>query len=502
MTNSARVSGRPSSSAAYNVTDVVDTPDSAIKSWRYLGAGEWEPNDAVRYTRGPGGGIGDDPQHPANLVISTGETLRPYNRALLDQAVRARKVGRLGVGSAGVVALRFDDWQEDLYSTIYPLYRARALPFSIALISRWEEQPWADSTTVAQIQEMCSNGGEIWSHGLDHKDYVGYTGLYDNIVVSKAEIEARINTRCQGFSIPGVTAINSAALRGSDKPYYGLFEADPMNWYSPAGRLIMDHYEQGEAYSGAAFMHVGEQGPLFGRSHQTVSDGVTLETAMSWITTCKVKKQSVRVMTHSGNVGKPGNISLEDYTVWLDAIVTAREAGEIEVVTPSSLNFVTSDNSRLDIMYGQGALLGISSASPGLWNLIDTGTSNTVYATGGYDNGPYVEVPESGGNGPNMRPTLGNTMVGESYMFIGRAQSGGPSTTGARVIIKSYPDAGALTVDRTFTGVGTSGWTTIRVPFTIPMRHANGGPLTQLLVQVTRGSGSACRWSDMRIVKL
>lgn len=58
MTNSARLSGRPSSSAAYNVGDVVDTPDSAIKSWRYLGAGEWEPNDAVRYTTGPGGGVG------------------------------------------------------------------------------------------------------------------------------------------------------------------------------------------------------------------------------------------------------------------------------------------------------------------------------------------------------------------------------------------------------------------------------------------------------------
>ena len=57
MTNSARLSGRPSSSAAYNVGNVVDTPDSAIKSWRYLGAGEWEPNDAVRYTRGPGGGV-------------------------------------------------------------------------------------------------------------------------------------------------------------------------------------------------------------------------------------------------------------------------------------------------------------------------------------------------------------------------------------------------------------------------------------------------------------
>ena len=67
MTNSARLSGRPSSSAAYNVGDVADTPDSAIKSWRYLGAGEWEPNDAVRYTRGPGGG-----DRKRGTVVTTG----------------------------------------------------------------------------------------------------------------------------------------------------------------------------------------------------------------------------------------------------------------------------------------------------------------------------------------------------------------------------------------------------------------------------------------------
>lgn len=79
MTNSARLSGRPSSSAAYNVGDVVDRPDSAIKSWRYLGAGEWEPNDAVRYTTGPGGGnrllagnLPADMAQLANVVVSDG----------------------------------------------------------------------------------------------------------------------------------------------------------------------------------------------------------------------------------------------------------------------------------------------------------------------------------------------------------------------------------------------------------------------------------------------
>lgn len=79
MTNSARLSGRPSSSAAYNVGDVVDTPDSAIKSWRYLGAGEWEPNDAVRHTMGPGGGnrllagnLPADMAQLSNVVVSGG----------------------------------------------------------------------------------------------------------------------------------------------------------------------------------------------------------------------------------------------------------------------------------------------------------------------------------------------------------------------------------------------------------------------------------------------
>lgn len=75
MTNSARLSGRPSSSAAYNVGDVVDTPDSAIKSWRYLGAGEWEPNDAVRYTTGPGGGVELEPA--VSSVIRRGMGYEP-----------------------------------------------------------------------------------------------------------------------------------------------------------------------------------------------------------------------------------------------------------------------------------------------------------------------------------------------------------------------------------------------------------------------------------------
>ena len=90
MTNSARLSGRPSSSAAYNVGDVVDTPDSAIKSWRYLGAGEWEPNDVVRHTTGPGGGnrllagnLPADMAQLSNVVVSDG-TLQSWTANGID----------------------------------------------------------------------------------------------------------------------------------------------------------------------------------------------------------------------------------------------------------------------------------------------------------------------------------------------------------------------------------------------------------------------------------
>ena len=59
MSSNARASGMPSSSAGKEVGDIVQTPNAPIKSWRYLGGGKWEPNDAVRFTEtSPGGGIG------------------------------------------------------------------------------------------------------------------------------------------------------------------------------------------------------------------------------------------------------------------------------------------------------------------------------------------------------------------------------------------------------------------------------------------------------------
>ena len=114
MTNSARLSGRPSSSAAYNVGDVVDSPDSAIKSWRYLGAGEWEPNDAVRYTMGPGGGIevcvGDiSATIPELTAAQSAATLAAAEAAFAPQIVTGYYYVRVG-GTRTSGKSTADDW--------------------------------------------------------------------------------------------------------------------------------------------------------------------------------------------------------------------------------------------------------------------------------------------------------------------------------------------------------------------------------------------------------
>ena len=130
-----------------------------------------------------------------------------YNKSsLLLQQERMSKGGVIGTAGKGVVALRFDDYQNAFGEKIYPLLLARGLPCSMALISRFNTaQSWGIGTTWDEVRNWNRNGVEIWSHGTDHKDYSqnGYAGLYSQIVTSKAEIEAQ-NIKVVGWVLPGV----------------------------------------------------------------------------------------------------------------------------------------------------------------------------------------------------------------------------------------------------------------------------------------------------------
>ena len=165
------------------------------------------------------------------------------NHYLLLQQERISKGGIIGTAKKGVVAIRFDDYQNIFSKKIYPLLVARGLPCSMALISRFNtQQSWGIGTTWDEVRNWNRNGVEIWSHGTDHKDYTsrGYAGLYSEIVTSKAEIEAQ-NIKVVGWALPGILT------RSKVLPYNGLTK--PSDYNSIVGKLLMETYALTEAYA-------------------------------------------------------------------------------------------------------------------------------------------------------------------------------------------------------------------------------------------------------------
>ena len=438
----------------------------------------------------------------ASMDVNAGSVDLLTKHRMMAYDVEARKVGRLGIGSGkGVIALRFDDWQDALYTTVVPLLQARGIPYSHALISGFPTaQPTHSATTTwSNIKSMVAKGCEIWSHGFDHNDYLGYAGLVRNVVTSREEIEAQ-GLRVQGFSLPGVTPVYTEQQRGSAQPYDGLNSFE--EWHSPSGHLLMQTYPLVESYSGGTWADIG-RGQRYGRSHATI-DAYSLASAKTLIDDSIKFKLSLRVMCHAGLLGTVGYMSVADYTAWLDYLVTKWDAGLIDIVTPSSLPFIDQSTNRLDLLKGDGSFAGLSQGTPGMWNNLGS-TYNTVYQTGGPDNGPYLEIPSSGGSsGPNARPaTLEyRGCAGETFLFEGWCKSLGAGTTPARVIIRGYPDSSQFNIDLNFASVSNSAWVLKRVPFTIPMFDPTGAATNAILIQPHRNGGDACGWANVRVVKV
>ena len=444
-------------------------------------------------------GVGDQlltrESNSGNAGIVLGQTARmPSHYASILQRDAHRCKGEIGVGNKGVIALRTDDWQDALRTTIQPLLQARGLPFSHAMIDGFQtEQPWGAGTTWANIQSWSQNGMEIWSHGFDHKDYLGWAGLVRNVVTSKANIEAQ-GFKVQGFSLPGATPIYTEQQRGCATPYNGLNYLS--DYASKEGALICETYPLSEAYVTGSYSQI--PCPIYhGRGHVTL-DSMTLAAAKAIVDDIELRKLSVRFMWHSGNIGQATYMSLADFTAFLDYVVARWDAGGIDVVTPSALPFVTKSTNRCDLLTA-GDFTGVSAGTPLGWK--NVGSGHTIYQTGGINNGPYCDVATSG---PSQRPEklLSQGFAGETFLFEGWTKSLGGSTTTPRVIIQDYPTPTNLNLSKTWSGIGNSAWVRVRVPFTIPRKTAGGADIDTILVMVTRNGGDNTGWANCSVKKV
>lgn len=444
-------------------------------------------------------GVGDsviiraEPSGMPSRVL--GQVVRiPSHTAMLRQSEAAHSKGEIGIGDKGCVALRFDDWQDALRTTIQPLLVARGLPWSHAIIDGFQtEQPWGAGTTWSDIRNWVQNGAEIWSHGFDHKDYLGWDGLVRNVVGSKQAIEAQ-GLKVHGFSLPGVTPVYSEAERGCAVPYNALLTLS--DYMSKEGALIMETYPLSEAYAGNGMMQIPARIP-HGRGHVTV-DTKTLASAKAQLDNVARRRLSIRYMAHAGNIGQPGYMSLVDFTAFLDYLVALWDSGAIEVVTPSALPFVTKSTRRLDLLTA-GDFVGVSPSTPLGW--YNVGAGNTIFQTGGYNNDPYCEVATSG---PSQRPDNLYSMgcAGETFLFEGWTKSLGAGTTTPRVIIQDYPTPTNLNLSKTWPGTTAAAWVRVRVPFTIPRTTAGGANTETVLIFPTRNGGDPTGWSNCSVRKV
>ncbi|MEG0691686.1 MAG: polysaccharide deacetylase family protein [Oscillospiraceae bacterium] len=311
---------------------------------------------------------------------------------LLLEEKRESKGEIIGTAGKGVVALRFDDYQDAFRENIYPLLIARGLPCSMALISRFcTAQAWGKGTTWDDIRTWNRNGVEIWSHGTDHKDYCtnGNSGLYDQIVTSKAEIEKQ-NIKVEGWVLPGVSPSTTTL------PYNGL--TSPEDYNSEVGRLIMQTYALSEAYAYNA-QRILPSNLFHGLNHITVSEKTTLESSKKVINDAIKNKTGIEIMCHAGNLDKPGNMTLSQFTELLDYIKEQWDMGSIEVLTPSGLCFADPNSKNRLSLNTDGSFERLTIENHGLWNSTGNWNNQTIETTGGKTGSNFLRIYNSSANG-------------------------------------------------------------------------------------------------------
>ena len=419
---------------------------------------------------------------PATNIISS----------LLLQKERLSKGGVIGTDGKGVVAIRFDDYQNLFGKKIYPLIVARGLPCSMSLISRFSTaQKWGMKTTWSEVRNWNRNGVEIWSHGTDHKDYSkkGYNGLYSEIVTSKAEIEDQ-NIKVAGFTLPGV------APSTKNLPYNGLTK--PSDYDGTVGRLLMETYALSEAYAYPS-KRILPTKIYHGLNHYTISDGLgSLANAKKRINIAIKDKSGIEFMCHPGSLGKPGHMTFSQFTTLLDYIKTKWDNGSIEVLTPSGLFFANpKTNVRLKLNTDV-SFEGLTVAQPGAWNKTTLWSGKTIETSGGRTGNNFLRINSNITNSGVTQKIISLDKLnvsGEQFLVEGWIRAHGVGTTTGMVQIRDADNSKKLKIIKRVVSNGSS-WTKVEFIFCIPPNTKS------ITLSLYRTAGADIDWDDVSIKKI
>lgn len=402
-----------------------------------------------------------------------------------EDTIRRGKFGKIGTAGKAVVALRIDHQLDPYLAKVAPLFEARALPCGIGLVTQSVGKPTGGPTgyepTNATWQDVHERvfyrGAEIWSHSRTHSNGPagGFAGLESEIVGSAADLRAQ-GLLPMGFQQPGGPS------------NYGLPHTSAEGMDDTAGRLIRQTYPLYEAaVAGTTFRMLPTNG-CRGLNHITV-ESITVQAVKDYIDKAIRFGFGLEIMCHPNQLDIPGLMSTAGFTAVLDYIVQKRDAGELEVLTPSGLAFADPTSTHRPSLV-TGGKFPAATPTPE-WTL---GTA-TIQTDGGYEGPNYLRAAANVMATYNLLPINGFGVNGHVMYYRAKVRALTGGTWRARFIASTLGGS-KYPFEKTGTLPASPDWKTVLIPFGVPLDTGNA----YLAIGAAAGSTGAIDWDNVELV--
>ena len=398
--------------------------------------------------------------------------------------VRRGKGGVVGTNGKPVVSFRIDHGIDQFLATFWPLFKARGIPCSVGVVTGAVGNPndsyEPTSTTYAQLLAAQLNGFEVWAHSKTHLDLPTTGNTFtDEVVTPRSTLEAN-NFRVIGWQQPGIP--------GATTNYSNNWNGD---WSSEYGQRVLATYglvEMGGTTNGGAARFLPTMGD-YDLGHYTL-DSMNYSTAQGILANALNLGLSTQWMMHPRFISQ-GSVTatVTDITNFLDYVKSQWDAGNIEVLTASGLAFADPGATRRLDLVRDGSFANtttIPSGSGNPWGYSGGTGPVTVNTDGGHTGPNYLHIPASASY---TYVYQGNTQLqnldAQGHTFLAEAWARClVSNTDARITVQDGNDNSKLNYVVATTLTAGSGWTHLRVPFSIPMSTTN------LQIHLSRGNGT------------
>lgn len=235
--------------------------------------------------------------------------------------------GETFTAGQGVISIRFDcDITAD-FTALHDLLDARNLFVGWSYIRTRINN--AGHLTLAQLLAYQAEGHEIMCHSRTHTHPATWAAFKDETVKAASEMWL--------IGLKAVTWVQPGWGQGT------YWIDDPEGTDSVANNFLMSYFNSYTAYG------PGDIGVLYNMpfthanaiTHST-GDTESLATIEGVVNNCIANGRGVEYLFHPSNIDAVDNISLDDFTAFLDYLVTKIGTGDIKVMTPTQQIFATA----------------------------------------------------------------------------------------------------------------------------------------------------------------